>query len=85
MVRTHDVTLGHVVLASALAEAAVIIGGMSGSLGWLAAGLVWAVSGYFIQRFPAVQDLTLGMAVALGCILIGMLRKCATAAADRTN
>jgi hypothetical protein len=81
MARTQDVTLGHVVLVSVLSEAAIIIGGTSGSLGWLGAGLLWAVSGYFIHRIPAAQDLILGFAIALGFIFVGLVRKSAVASA----
>ena len=73
---TGNVSLGHVILLGAMFEAGIIIGGMSGSLGWMVASLVWLGSGLFILWHPHGQDYTLGFAVALGFIIIGLLRKC---------
>ena len=75
MAITHNVTLGHAVLLGTLFEAAVVIGGMSGNLGWLAAGLVWATSAILVLRYPSVQDYTLGVAVFVGFALIGLIRR----------
>ncbi|MCY3018462.1 MAG: hypothetical protein NTW87_05455 [Planctomycetota bacterium] len=73
---THNVTLGHVILLGAMFEAGVVIGGLTGSLGWIAASLVWAASGMFILYHPQGQDYTLGFALAVGFILVGLLRRC---------
>jgi hypothetical protein len=60
----------------ALFEAGVVIARLTGSLGWLAAGLLWGATGLFILNHPRGQDYTLGLAVAAGFILVGLLRKC---------
>jgi hypothetical protein len=71
---THNVTLGHAVLLGTMFEAGIVIGGMSGNIGWLLAGLVWAACGVLVYRYPSVQDYTLGVAVFLGFATVGVVR-----------
>lgn len=72
---TGNHALGHAVLAGTLFQAAIIIGGMSGSLGWLACGLTWAATAVAILAFPAWQDITLGAGVTAGFLLVGAIRR----------
>ncbi|MGD0090161.1 MAG: hypothetical protein ABSE73_09595 [Planctomycetota bacterium] len=74
--RTGDVTLGHVVLLFVLAQAALIISALAFNAGWLAAGLCWIAGGMWILCRPSGQDYVLGAALAIGFVLIGVLRKC---------
>lgn len=67
-------TLGHAVLMATLFEAGVIIGGMSGNLGWLAAGVAWGASSFLVLRFPSFQDYTVGLATAVGFGMVGTIR-----------
>jgi hypothetical protein len=71
----RSVTAGHVIILGAMFEAGVIIGGLSGNPGWIAAGAVWLLGGALILIFPGVQDYTLGAVVTLGFALIGLLRR----------
>ena len=73
--RTGDVTLGHAVVLIALGQAAVIVGALERSPGWLAAGVCWAASAGGVLGWPALQDMILGAAVAAGFILIGSVRQ----------
>ena len=68
-----NVTLGHAVMLGTLFEAAVIIGGMSGNVGWTAASLVWAASAALVLVFPSVQDYTIGAATVIAFALVGLL------------
>lgn len=70
---TGNVTLGHAVMLGAMFEAAIIIAGMSGNLGWLAASLVCAASAALVLIYPAVQDYTLGAAMAISFALVGLI------------
>ncbi|MCG3181266.1 MAG: hypothetical protein BIFFINMI_03645 [Phycisphaerae bacterium] len=82
---TGNITLGHTILLLALCEAGLVIAGMSGSVGWLAAGLIWGCGAPAVFWFPGVQDVTLGLAVAIGFALIGLLRAQARASGDRAG
>lgn len=73
--RTGDLALGHAVLLFILALAALILGATSLNIGWLAAGLCWSAGGAWVLCQPSVQDYVLGVAVALGFVLVGTLRK----------
>ena len=81
--KVHNVTLGHAILLAAMFEAGAVIGGMSGNLGWLAAGIVWAVAAGLVLGFPRVQDYTLGAALAIGFALVGLVRWCVREKEDR--
>jgi hypothetical protein len=78
---TGNVTLGHAILLGAMFEAGVVIGGMSGNLGWLAAGIVWAGAAVHVLRYPSTQDITIGIATATGFALVGLIRLSAREAA----
>jgi hypothetical protein len=69
-----SVTLGHAVLLGTLAEAALVLGGMSVNLGWLVASLLWACGVCLVLRYPPLQDVTVGVAVCLGFTAVGTLR-----------
>lgn len=73
---TGNITLGHAILLGTLFEAGVVIAGMSGSVGWIAASLIWAAGSVGVLCWPNVQDYTLGLAVAVGFAVVGLLRKC---------
>jgi len=72
---TGNVTLGHMILLATMCEAAIVICGMSGNMGWLAASLVWAASAVLVYRYPPVQDIIVGVAFVVGFALVGLIRK----------
>jgi hypothetical protein len=74
--QTGAVALGHAVPAGTPFQAAVVITGMSCSLGWFACRLAWAATTISILLWPAWQDIALGAGVTLGFGLVGVLRKC---------
>lgn len=82
---TGNTTVGHAILLGALFEAGIVIAGMSGSLGWMLASLVWAGGGLAVLGWPSVQDFTLGLAVAIGFALVGLIRKCIRSSADQAT
>ncbi|HUU43752.1 MAG TPA: hypothetical protein VMX57_08230 [Planctomycetota bacterium] len=71
----RDVTLGHVVLLGTMFEAGIIIGGISGNLGWLSAGVVWGTGGILVLCCPSIQDFTIGVVVFVGFALLGLIRR----------
>jgi hypothetical protein len=58
-----------------MAQAGLVIGAMSFNVGWMVAGLCWALGGVWILVSPAGQDYVLGAAVGIGFMLVGILRK----------
>jgi hypothetical protein len=72
--RTQDVTAGHAVLMFSLAEAGLLIGLLSLKPGWIVAGLIWIAAGAWLLCQPKIQDYVLGAAVAVGFILVGIVR-----------
>jgi len=72
--RTGDITLGHVILLFALAEAGLVIGALLLNPGWFAAGLIWISAGVWVFCQPRLQDYVLGAAVAIGFVVIGVFR-----------
>lgn len=75
MARTHDVTLGHAVLLLVMFEAGVVLGGQLLNPGWLLAALLWAGGAGAVLLRPAWQDHVLGLVVAGGFVVVGLLRK----------
>ncbi|MGA2067500.1 MAG: hypothetical protein ABSG86_21195 [Thermoguttaceae bacterium] len=73
--RTHDITLGHAVMLFTIALAAVVIGAWSFNAGWLLAGCLWVSGGCMILALPRIQDYMLGAVLAIGFMVVGVLRR----------
>ena len=80
--RTHDITLGHAVMLFTIALAAVVIGALSFNAGWMLAGCVWVSGGCMILALPRIQDYMLGAVLAIGFIVVGVLRRSLVAVGD---
>ena len=76
MKTSRNTSLGHAVLLSQLALAALVIGAMSYSPGWLAAAVAWAAGIAWIWVRPAYyEDYMLGASVGIGFVLVGLIRR----------
>ena len=80
-----NTTLGHVALFFAMFLAAAVIGAMELNVGWLAAALLWLFTAIVLNVYPATmsviprfkdEDVWIGIATALGFVLIGALPQC---------